>query len=217
MRLSGWDRPCLRRALCGLVCAMPALLGAQESLPESVSAHIDEASEVVVWKRADFDGDGRQDVLLVWQRKDAGDADMDAPESRRVLQLLLGTSAGGFRSAVVNDQLVMCQACGGTWPDPLDEITVGRRSFTVSHYGGSRWRWSNSWRFDYDVVRRTWMLSVATEGFDTQTQGHRVRTYRRGQHVRDVRLQDFDPQRLHSHYLRRGVGKPRAVLDPQRS
>lgn len=209
-RLLGLMRCALMLAPMAVCAQDGASDGSVADLPPVLRPFLDEGMDVVLWRQADLDGDGRRDYLLVLQapRDDA------AP---RVTKLLVGQRGGGLSLAALNGRLVMCRGCGGVWPDPLDEVTVGPRTFTVSHYGGSRWRWSSSWTFRYDRGQRTWMLATFTEGHDTEDSGHLVRTYRQGRHLRPVRLQDFDPERLYTHILRPGVPKPRAVPDPGRS
>lgn len=196
--------------------AGPSWVRAEDTPPAAVLAHVDSGSEIVLWRRSDLDGDGRRDHLLVLQRQNRDPGDMDSPESRRTLKILLAQKSGALRVAAVNDRLVLCQACGGTWPDPLDEINVGRRTFTVAHYGGSRWRWSNRWRFDYAPASRRWMLTAVTEGHDTEQDGHLVRHYRQGRHFRPVPLETFNPDLFHGQYLRKGPA-PRPVRDESRS
>jgi hypothetical protein len=201
-------------ALCAI--ADPSLVQAEDTPPAAVLAHVDSGSEIVLWRRSDLDGDGRRDVLLVLQRQDRDPGDMDSPAARRTLKILVAQKSGGLRVAAVNDRVVLCKACGGVWPDPLDDVDTRRRSFTVSHYGGSRWRWSNSWRFDYAPVSRRWMLTEVTEGYDTEQDGHLVHTYRQGRHFRPVPLETFNPDLFHGQYLRKGSA-PRPVRDESRS
>ncbi len=171
--------------------------------PAALAPFVEPHSSLMAWRHVDLNRDGRKDYLFILEREPPH-ADQPEPEEQlRPLKIALTQPNGQLRLALSNDTLVMCHACGGTWPDPFDELTAKPGSFTLSHYGGSRWRWSNRWRFDYDSEANSWFLSVATIGEDSADKGHQVRTYQRGKHFGPLRLDRFDREQFMAHQLRK--------------
>jgi hypothetical protein len=57
--------------------------------------------------------------------------------------LLYKVTAEGKRSLIVrNDDLVMCEDCGGIYGDPYAGISFDQDTLKLEHYGGSNWRWA---------------------------------------------------------------------------
>jgi hypothetical protein len=52
----------------------------------------------------------------------------------------------------------MCSECGGMMGDPFAGVTVRTNTFTVNHYGGSAWRWTADYKFNYSRIDKTWQL-----------------------------------------------------------
>ncbi len=216
-----------RRLACGaallaLAGAAPARAAADEDnpsarrLPAALRALVPEGQEVLAWRRADLNLDGLPDVVFVLQPRGTGAFDLERGDAARPLRVALADRRGRLRVVAGNDALVRCHNCGGTWPEPFDELSAERGRFTIRHYGGSRWRWSDSYRFDYDAKARAWFLSAVQAGADTPEDGHHVRTYVRGRHFGSHRLQDLQPDDFVTRHLRRGVPQPPAVRDPSR-
>lgn len=162
-----------------------------DALPKALRALVPEGQEVLAWRRADLDRDGRPDLVFILQRTGSAPFDGDRGDAPRAMVVALADSRGRLRVAARNEGLVRCQNCGGTWPEPFDELLAHRGGFTLSHYGGSRWRWSESWRFDFDAHSRQWLLTTAEMGADTEEDGHQVRVYRRDRHFGRIRFDDF--------------------------
>lgn len=66
--------------------------------------------------------------------------------------------AGKLKLAKSNRQVVYCKSCGGAFGDPFAGVEVERNSCTVNNYGGRAWRWSESYRFNYSRIDKTWQL-----------------------------------------------------------
>jgi len=94
-----------------------------------------------------------------------------------------------------NDRIIYCSTCGGMMGDPFVGITAGRKTFTVEHYGGSAWRWSNSYKFNYSRIDNAWQLvEVREESFHVSDQeGGESRTYTPPKDFGKIDIADFDP------------------------
>ncbi len=101
----------------------------------------------------DFNGDGRPDKIVVLDFE----SDKKNEENRPLLILLRGANGKLLLAKKINTAL-LCQSCGGTMGDPLQEIEVEKNGFAISYYGGSSWRWGMSYRFRYDAALKTWIL-----------------------------------------------------------
>jgi hypothetical protein len=146
--------------VAGLVAlgASLALAAAQEDpLPGELAPFVPKDHEALDFATGDLDGDGRADAVLILkgpveiQEKD----DMDA---HRPLLLLIRQPDGRLKQVRRTDRLVYCRTCGGMMGDPYVDTVVGAGRFTVSHYGGSAWRWGVDYTFAYDRAARDWFL-----------------------------------------------------------
>jgi len=214
-------------AVCAVVLTAAAAAPAQAAqdsdetpgrhVPAALRALVPAGQELLAWQRADLNLDGRPDMVFVLQPLGSTAYDTERGDAQRPLRVALADARGRLRVVAGNDTLVMCHNCGGTWPEPFDSLVAEAGRFTISHYGGSRWRWSDSYRFDYDAQAKTWLLSAAQSGADTADNGHQVRTYVRGRHFGSHRLSRLDRESFWQRRTRPGVPEPRPVRDPSRS
>lgn len=172
------------------------LLDDESDVPVALRALIEPTTSLLVWRRADLNLDGRLDYLFVLQRGATSVNEDPLFERQRPLKIALTQPNGKLRLVSGTDTLVMCGQCGGAWPDPFDELTAKTGSFTLSHYGGSRWRWSERWQFDFDRKANTWLLSVVTVGEDTPENGHQLQRYVRGRHFKNLPVAGFDREKF---------------------
>lgn len=106
--------------------------------------HIEQKDLVVVALKRQ-----KEDSLL-WETRE---------EMPRPLVILETQGSGKFDIALRNDKVILCGTCGGIFGDPLDLIETGDKSFTISHYGGSRYRWTRHISFEFDGDKGGWFLS----------------------------------------------------------
>jgi len=94
----------------------------------------------------DLNKDGKEDIVLAIYDT-AENTNMDAA---RLLVVLFKTDEGYMLKAK-SDQLLLCKGCGGVFGDPfaLGGISISKGVLSVSHYGGSAWRWSYIMKFRY--------------------------------------------------------------------
>ena len=156
---------------------------------------------VIALESADLNGDGAADIILVTEdaaQADAGDADKadEAHDERRLLILVRGAD-GKLSEVKRNEKVVYCRSCGGAFGDPFAGVTVRRGGFTVNNYGGSAWRWSESYDFNYSRRDKTWQLVRAlSESFNALDPEKVKRKIRRPKDFGKIDINDFDPAAL---------------------
>ncbi|MBX3043866.1 MAG: hypothetical protein KIT33_14955 [Candidatus Kapabacteria bacterium] len=108
----------------------------------------------------DINGDGTADMLLILKHKDEGNIDdemlFNAP---RPFILLTGNSDRTFSFAARNDNVILCQKCGGAVGDPYVSAFVEDGKIIVDHFGGASWRWSKTAIFEYNSSESRWVLA----------------------------------------------------------
>ena len=119
--------------------------------------------------KGDLNKDGREDLALILERKEPAphrrgcgkDADTsNAPP--RILILLLTRAEGGYQLSAVDTKIVSRADEGRIFGDPLEMLLVERGSVVLHHYGGSAWRWFQTYRFRYQDTG--WFLIGFTDG-----------------------------------------------------
>jgi hypothetical protein len=144
---------------------------------------------------ADLNGDGTIDHILVLERTDA--AAGEGSDDKRSLIVLTRDKNGVLKRAASNDKVVYCRSCGGVFGDPFAGIRVKRNSFTVDNYGGSNWRWSDSYKFNYSRRDRTWQLVLITKDSFQATDPDKSKTkVITPKSFGKINLADFDPDKM---------------------
>lgn len=170
-----------------------------KDIPLELKRFVEPQTVLLTFDRADLDGDGLVDYVVVLERQKNRPNDDDITDGQRPLLLLLRQADGSLKVAKRNENLVFCSTCGGAFGDPLESIEVGPRTFTVSHYGGSGWRWHNSFRFNYSRRDSTWQLVRAEDvtfhaGDPDKTT--KTKIYTPPKHFGKIDIADFDPQKF---------------------
>lgn len=128
-------------------------------------AFVAKGKTAIALESADLNGDGTKDYILVVENTNPSSP--DEPDDYRSLLILTRGAGGKLMQAKSNDKVVYCQMCGGVFGDPFAGIDTGTNSFTVNNCGGSNWRWSDSYKFNYSRRDRTWQLvEVVKESFN---------------------------------------------------
>lgn len=146
-------------------------------------------SEVLAVERGDLDGDGTIDAIVVTEREIAEN------EHPRTLSVFLLDDAGNWTRAAKSDKAVLAREDGGMLGDPFQGVSIEKRRFTISHYGGSSWRWSNDVTFAWSRRDRTWQLvEVDSRSFhasDPATEERKRETPPRD--FGKIGIEEFDP------------------------
>lgn len=130
----------------------------QKQVTSEIQAFVEPGTRAIAIERADLNGDGREDVLLVLQAKTARDDGTGFEQRQRPLLILTRDAKGALHLRKRNDKMVMCPECGGLMGDPLQTVSAKDKSFRIEHYGGSGWRWSVNYQFNYSRRDDTWQL-----------------------------------------------------------
>ncbi len=87
--------------------------------------------------------------------------------------------------------------------DPFMGIQVGTQTPTVQNYGGSAWRWSADFRFDYSRRDDAWQFVRVTDTTFHATQPDKMKTKVRKppKDFGKIGFGEFDPER----YVRKGA------------
>jgi len=167
--------------------------GQGEELPAELAPFVLPQHQALDVAVGDLNGDGRSDAVLVLKPEDEEERDGDM-ELRRPLLLLIRSADGKLEQARRNDKVVYCRSCGGMMGDPYEGIQLEEGAFTVSHYGGSAWRWGSAYTFRYDAAEQDWFLErdygVSFHAMDPDEKTEETLTR---EELGDVRLADFDP------------------------
>ena len=134
-----------------------------DKMPAEIRPFVEPGTLPIFLATSDLNGDGRPDFVLVLERQKAKPTDPDIEEGQRPLLVLVRRADGSLKAAKRNDKVVYCSSCGGVMGDPFQGVEAGTKTFTVSHYGGSSWRWSVDYRFNYSRRDDTWQLVKVDE------------------------------------------------------
>ncbi len=143
---------------------------------------------------ADLNGDSILDVVLVIENQKVTSA--SAEIGQRQLLILTGQPDGVLRKAKTNNRIVYCSTCGGIMGDPFVGVQAGPKTFTVSHYGGSAWRWEVDYKFDFVPDNTTWRLVRVEERSFHASQPAEVKTkiFISPKDFGKIDIQNFDPE-----------------------
>ena len=111
-----------------------------------------------VMEKGDLNKDEIEDVAMVIEELQS--ATESAPE--RALLIAFGTDHDSYTRSIVAENVILSSDAGGVWGDPFESLSIDRGSVVVSDYGGSNWRWYDTYRFRYQD--EDWYLIGATMG-----------------------------------------------------
>jgi hypothetical protein len=170
-----------------------AAFAANQTDPAKFAAFIHQGEKLIQHQQSDLNSDGVLDYLLVVEKTAPGPA-----EGERSLLIVVGKKHDGLKLAKRNDKVVYCLSCGGVWGDPFDSVEVGKNTFTVNHYGGSAWRWTSSYTFNYSKRYDSWQLVkvVQTSFHATQPEVEKTKTFVPPKNFGLIDIADFDPQKF---------------------
>ena len=147
---------------------LPMFAAAQNDevkVPDEVRPFIEQGTVPIALESGDLNGDGTKDFILVLSKpaKEAGAYDETGDADRPTL-LLIRDSSGKLSLAARNDVVAFCRNCGGVMGDPFQGVQIKGTGFSISNYGGSNYRWSNEFRFNYSRRDKQWQLVRVEEG-----------------------------------------------------
>ena len=173
-----------------------------KDIPADLRPLIMPGTKLLAFVAADLNGDDKSDYVYILEKQPshAGDAPVDT--SQRPLHIAIRQADGKLKLVKSNEKIVFCSTCGGVFGDPFADLTAGKKSFAVSHYGGSAWRWANTYQFNYSKKDDTWQLVMVSESsfHATQPDKGKEKTYKPPKHFGKIDIADFDPEKF------KGVG-----------
>lgn len=199
----------LKALVIALIMLVPGpCLGAadyvpDDQIPADLSKLIEADTKLLAFEAADLNGDGRVDYVFILEKQKKSPDDAEDEEGSRTLKIALRLADGGLKVVKTNDRIVFCATCGGVFGDPFAGLEAKTKTFSVTHYGGSSWRWSNTFQFNYSRIDDTWQLVMVEESsFHTSTP-NKTKTvkYKPPKDFGKIDIADFDPEAF------KGVGK----------
>ena len=165
-------------------------------IPADVKPFVGKDKIALALETADLNGDGTKDHILVLER--VGADKNDGTEDKRWLLVLIRDTKGNLKLAKTNDKVVYCRSCGGVFGDPFAGIRVRAGSFTVDNYGGSNWRWSDSYTFNYSRIDKTWQLLKVVKVTFNATDSNQVKSKTvTPKKFGKVDIASADPEKIH--------------------
>jgi len=182
--------------------ALPALADENRyipinKLPSEVRPFVAKGMKPLSLVIADLNGDGLKDYILVLERQKSKPTAPDIDDRQRPLLILIRQPDRTIKEIKRNDKIVYCSTCGGMMGDPFLEVRAAKKTFTVSHYGGSAWRWSVEYTFNYSRRDHTWQLVKVEEGsFNAEDpEGGKAMVYTPNKDFGKIDIADFDPEK----------------------
>ncbi len=188
-----------------LLLASSLLLGATFSttanqtalvkIPTEIKPFIEPGTIPLAIKSADLNGDTLSDYLLILEKQKKSASDPEIEEGQRPLLILTRQKDGKLKAQKRNEKIVLSKTSGGTFGDPLENIEVGTKTFTIRHYGGSAWRWTTKVRFNYSRIDSTWQLVRVEHSEYHVGAPDKIKTTIETppKHFRKIDISDFDP------------------------
>ena len=132
------------------------------TIPEELKPFIMPGYEAMDVVKGDLNKDKRDDYLLVLKTagEDTFSFDNTDWDAHRPILVIIRQANGTLKTIAVNNELIFCKNCGGIMGDPYQGLVIKPGEFTADFYGGSSWRWAESFTFRYDAVKKNWFLQT---------------------------------------------------------
>lgn len=131
-----------------------------KDIPREVKRFIEKGTWVLALQKADLNGDGKIDYVMILTKEDSDPYNEDG---QRPLILLTRKPDNTLYMAKRNENIVLCKECGGVLGDPFASLKAEKNTFTITHFGGDALRWFYSYSFNYSRIDSTWQLVRAEE------------------------------------------------------
>lgn len=169
-----------------------------KEIPTDLHPFITTNTKLLAFVSADLNGDDKADYVFILEKQKKNPKDEDMEQGQRPMHIAIRQADGKLKLAKTNEKIVLCSTCGGVFGDPFAELTAGKKSFTVSHYGGSAWRWANAYQFNYSRKDDTWQLVKVSESsfHTTEPDKAKEKIYTPPKHFGKIDIADFDPEKF---------------------
>lgn len=146
----------------------------------------------------DFNSDGTEDHVGVLEYD--SDAGTDGGQTQDWIRILFAVASEGpqqYRLDFQNENLIRTRDEGGVFGDPYQPLTAEGTSFTTNSFGGSAWKWSESYTYTYD--NGIWYLTASEKiyGYGSYITQRDVNDYMSGTGTRNRR--SSEPEDMDRH------------------
>ena len=115
---------------------------------QNIESLIPEGWQLIAKAEGDLNQDNLVDAAIVIEQ-DVENLFLDEAAPRALL-IALQNDKGTYELSIRSDKAILKANEGGVWGDPFYEgLSVDRGSLLINFYGGSNWRWANTYRFRY--------------------------------------------------------------------
>jgi hypothetical protein len=172
-------------------------------VPTELRIFVAANTSLLAYAGADLNGDGLSDYVFILERQKMHDAAPETETGQRPLKIALRQPDNSLKVVKTNHKIMFCSTCGGVFGVPFAELSATAKSFRVSHYGGSNWRWTNNFQFNYSRRDDTWQLVRVEESAFHTSDPETLETliYKPPKDFGKIDIADFDPENF------KGVGK----------
>ena len=169
-------------------------------LPEKgqkLSDFVPEGWELIDSTELDFNQDQITDYVgvlnVIWQE----DGQYKYWKCPRILFAVASSEEGQYLLSFQDENLIRNSNEGGVFGDPYLPLTAENTSFTTHSFGGSAWKWSEDYTYDYKDG--TWYLTKSenTYGYGPYTTSYEVDDWERGIGIRKERSSEFSDMDEH--------------------
>lgn len=145
--------------------------------------------------KLDFNEDGISDHVAVLQVE--WEQNRETWRYPRILFAVASDGAGQYRLDFQNENLIRTSEQGGVYGDPYLPLTAEGTVFTTHCYGGSGWRWSEDYTYEY--IEGTWYLILAEEidGYQDYITEYSRNDWKSGVGIRKERNATFSDMEEH--------------------
>ncbi|BBB59633.1 hypothetical protein UNDKW_1360 [Undibacterium sp. KW1] len=173
-----------------------------KDIPPDLRPFVTANTKLLAFASADLNGDDKTDYVFILEKQKKNAADEDMEQGQRPLHIVIRQADGKLKLVKTNDKIVLCSTCGGMMGDPFGDLKASKKGLTVSHYGGSGWRWANEFQFNYSRKDDTWQLVKAKESsfHASEPDNAKVNIFTPPKHYGKIDIADFDPEKF------KGVG-----------
>ena len=115
---------------------------------QNIESLIPEGWQLIAKAEGDLNQDNLVDAAMVIEQE-VENLPLDEAAPRSLL-IALQNDKGTYELSIQSDKAILKANEGGVWGDPFYEgLSVDRGSLLINFYGGSNWRWANTYRFRY--------------------------------------------------------------------
>jgi hypothetical protein len=184
-----------------LFLAIQCHAGNAREIPSELKRLVGQGETILDFQSADLNGDGLIDFVFIVEPERVKKNDDD--DGVRILKIAIRNADKILNVVKSNDKVVFCLKCGGAFGDPFAGLTAAKKTFSVHNYGGSAWRWSYTYRFNYSKLDNTWQLVEVKEStfHASEPEKEKARTFRPPTDFGKIDISEFDPEKY------KGVGK----------